>query len=177
MFLVGLNSKLREYNWFNKNNINEPNLMKYLDLVSLGTVCDVVPLIGLNRAIVTQGLEIIKKKSNLGLKTLKNLCGIESNINTYHLGYVLGPRINAGGRVGKCSHGANLLLSKDSKEVFKIASELELYNKQRKIIENEMLNKIEINWINNYHKKVQKKLYRFMDRKEKLQLTKACSPI
>ncbi len=145
MFLVGLNSKLREYNWFNKNNINEPNLMKYLDLVSLGTVCDVVPLIGLNRAIVTQGLEIIKKKSNLGLKTLKNLCGIESNINTYHLGYVLGPRINAGGRVGKCSHGANLLLSKDSKEVFKIASELELYNKQRKIIENEMLNKIEKN--------------------------------
>ena len=144
MFLC-LNSKLREQNWFNMNNINEPNLMKYLDLVSLGTVCDVVPLIGLNRAIVTQGLEIIKKKSNLGLKTLKNLCGIESNINTYHLGYVLGPRINAGGRVGKCSHGANLFLSKDSKEVFKIASELELFNKQRKIIENEMLNKIEKN--------------------------------
>ncbi len=143
MFLVALNKKLRETNWFKKNKINEPNLINYLDLVSLGTVCDVVPLIGLNRAIVSQGLEVLKKKSNLGLKTLKNICGIETNLNTYHLGYILGPRINAGGRVGKSSHGANLLLSQDSKEIFKIASELESYNQERKKIENNMLNKIE----------------------------------
>ncbi len=143
MFLVALNKKLRELNWFKKNNINEPDLINYLDLVSLGTVCDVVPLVGLNRAIVSQGLEILKKKSNLGLKTLKNICGIESNLNTYHLGYILGPRINAGGRVGRCSHGANLLLSRDSKEIFKIATELESYNKERKVIEREMLKKIE----------------------------------
>ena len=143
MFLVALNKKLRELNWFKKNNINEPNLINYLDLVSLGTVCDVVPLIGLNRAIVSQGLEILKKKSNLGLKTLKNICGIESNLSTYHLGYILGPRINAGGRVGRCSHGANLLLSRDSKEIFKIATELESYNKERKSIESAMLKKIE----------------------------------
>ena len=143
MFLVALNKKLRELNWFKKNNINEPDLINYLDLVSLGTVCDVVPLVGLNRAIVSQGLEILKKKSNLGLKTLKNICGIESNLNTYHLGYILGPRINAGGRVGRCSHGANLLLSRDSKEIFKIATELESYNKERKLIEREMLKKIE----------------------------------
>ena len=122
MFLIALSKKLRDAGWFTQNNISEPNLMNYLDLVSLGTVCDVVPLIGLNRAIVRQGLEIIKKKNNLGLKTLKNICGIESNLNTYHLGYILGPRINAGGRVGRCSHGANLLISKDSKESFKIAS-------------------------------------------------------
>ena len=133
MFLVALNKKLRDLNWFKDNNINEPNLLNYLDLVSLGTVCDVVPLVGLNRAFVKQGLEIFKKKTNLGIKTLKNICGIESNINTYHLGYILGPRINAGGRVGKCSHGANLLLSDNSKEIFKIASELELFNKERKI--------------------------------------------
>ena len=143
MFLVALNKKLRDINWFKKKNIKEPNLINYLDLVSLGTVCDVVPLIGLNRAFVKQGLEILNKKLNLGLKTLKNICGIESSLNTYHLGYVLGPRINAGGRVGKCSHGANLLLSKDTKEIFKIASELEIYNKERKSIENEMLKKIE----------------------------------
>ncbi len=143
MFLVALNKKLRELNWFKKNNINEPDLINYLDLVSLGTVCDVVPLVGLNRAIVSQGLEILKKKSNLGLKTLKNICGIESNLNTYHLGYILGPRINAGGRVGRCSHGANLLLSRDSKEIFKIATELESYNKERKLIEREVLRKIE----------------------------------
>ncbi|SVA75843.1 uncharacterized protein METZ01_LOCUS128697 [marine metagenome] len=142
MFLVALNNKLREIGWFKKNNIDEPNLMNYLDLVSLGTVCDVVPLIGLNRAIVTQGLEILKNKLNLGLKTLKNVCGIESNITTYHLGYVIGPRINAGGRVGKCSHGANLLLSKDSKETFKIATELESFNEERRLIESNMLKKI-----------------------------------
>ena len=145
MFLVALNKKLRDLNWFKENNISEPNLLDYLDLVSLGTVCDVVPLIGLNRAFVKQGLEIFKKRSNLGIKTLKNICGIETNINTYHLGYIIGPRINAGGRVGKCSHGANLLISKNSKEIFKIASELELFNKERKILENNMLNKIEKN--------------------------------
>ena len=130
-------------NWFNTNKKKEPDLMNYLDLVSLGTVCDVVPLVGLNRALVSQGLEILKKKSNLGIKTLKNICGIETNLNTYHLGYIIGPRINAGGRVGKCSHGANLLISKDSKETFKIASELEIYNNERKLIENNMLKKIE----------------------------------
>ena len=149
MFLIALNKKLRELNWFKKENIEEPNLLNYLDLVSLGTVCDVVPLIGLNRAIVSQGLEVLKKRSNQGLKTLKNICGIETNITTYHLGYILGPRINAGGRVGRCSHGANLLLSRDSKEIFKIASELEMYNNERKLIENDMLKKIENNIIIN----------------------------
>ena len=143
MFLIALNKKLRESKWFDNNNIKEPNLINYLDLVSLGTVCDVVPLIGLNRAIVSQGLEIFKKKSNLGLNTLKNICGIETNITTYHLGYILGPRINAGCRVWKSSHCANLLLSKNSKEIFKIASELDSFNKERKIIEPQMLNNIE----------------------------------
>ena len=65
MFLVALNKKLRDNGWFKKNNKNEPNLINYLDLVSLGTVCDVVPLIGLNRAIVSQGLEIIRKKKQI----------------------------------------------------------------------------------------------------------------
>ncbi len=143
MFLVALNKKLREIKWFQNKSIEEPDLISYLDLVSLATVCDVVPLVGLNRAIVSQGLEILKKKSNQGLKTLKNICGIDTHLNTYHLGYILGPRINAGGRVGKCSHGANLLLSNDSKEIFKIATELESYNKERKFIENDLLKKIE----------------------------------
>ena len=129
MFLVSLNRSLRSKNWFNNKNINEPNLIDYLDLVSLGTVCDVVPLVGLNRAIVKQGLKVIKSKKNLGLKTLLDICKIESNPSIYHLGYLLGPRINAGGRVGKCSHGANLLLNKDPKSSFQLASELDQYNK------------------------------------------------
>ena len=142
MFLVSLNKYLRSKNWFKKKNLIEPNLLNYLDLVSLGTVCDVVPLIGLNRAIVKQGLKIIKSKKNLGIKTLLDICKIETNPSVYHLGYILGPRINAGGRVGKCSHGANLLLNKDPKNTFKIASELDLFNKERQMLEKSLLQKI-----------------------------------
>ena len=114
--------------------------MNFLDLVSLGTICDVVPLVGLNRAIVKQGLKIIKKKNNVGLKTLIDICKIENNLTTRDLGYAIGPRINAGGRVGKCSHGANLLLNFDPKESFKIASELNQFNKDRQELERNLLN-------------------------------------
>ena len=142
MFLVSINRELRLKDWFKKNNINEPNLITYLDLVSLGTVCDVVPLIGLNRAIVTQGLKILKSKKNLGLKTLLDICKIETSPTIYHLGFMLGPRINAGGRVGKCSHGANLLLNNDPKKAFKLASELNEFNKERQMLEKDLLQKI-----------------------------------
>jgi len=142
LFLIALNKKLREQNWFKSNYFSEPDLMSILDLVSLGTVCDVVPLVGLNRAIVNQGLKVFKKKNNLGLKTLADINNIGNNITAYHLGYVLGPRINAGGRVGKSTHGANLLLNTDPQETFKIASELNNYNKERQILESELLNKI-----------------------------------
>ena len=142
IFLVSLNRNLRLIDWFKKNKKDEPNLLNYLDLVSLGTVCDVVPLVGLNRAIVKQGLKILKTKSNLGLKTLFDICKIETSPSIYHLGYVLGPRINAGGRVGKCSHGANLLLNSDPKETFKLATELDQFNKERQMLEKDLLSKI-----------------------------------
>ena len=142
MFLVSMNKELRLINWFKDNSINEPNLINYLDLVSLGTVCDVVPLVGLNRAIVKQGLKILKSKNNLGLRTLLDICKVETNPTTYHLGYILGPRINAGGRVGKCSHGANLLLNTNSKETFKLAIELDQFNKERQILEKDLLKSI-----------------------------------
>ena len=142
MFLIALNKRLRDQEWFLQNSIIEPNLMNILDLVSLGTVCDVVPLVGLNRAIVHQGLKILKKKNNLGLKTLIEVCNIESNITAYHLGYILGPRINAGGRVGKSTHGANLLLNKNPKNAFMLAADLNNYNKERQILESDLLNKI-----------------------------------
>ncbi len=142
MFLVELNKNLRLSNWFDNNKINEPNLLEYLDLVAMGTICDVVPLVGLNRAIVTQGLKILKTKKNLGLKTLIDICHIESHPNVYHIGYVLGPRINAGGRVGKSSHGAKLLLNNNPKDAFKIANELDQFNKERQYLEKDALNKI-----------------------------------
>ncbi len=135
MFLVALNKKLRDRNWFEEKKINEPNILNFLDLVSLGTVCDVVPLVDLNRAIVTQGLKVLKKRLNLGLKTLYDLCKIESQPTTYHLGYILGPRINAGGRVGKSSHGAELLASDDPQRTYQIANDLNKSNKERQSIE------------------------------------------
>jgi len=142
MFLVALNKRLRDQNWFLNNSIKEPDLMNILDLVSLGTVCDVVPLVGLNRAFVYQGLKVLKKKKNLGLKTLIEVCNIESNITAHDLGYVLGPRINAGGRVGKSSHGANLLLNQSPKTTFKLAVDLNNCNKERQILETQLLEKI-----------------------------------
>ena len=142
LFLIALNKRLREQDWFKSNNIVELDLINILDLVSLGTVCDVVPLIGLNRAIVRQGLKVLKRKKNLGLKTLIELNNIENDITAYHLGYILGPRINAGGRVGKSSHGANLLLNNNAQETFKIATELNNYNKERQILESDLLKKI-----------------------------------
>ena len=147
MTLISLNSILRKSNWFVENNVQEPNLLNFLDLVSLGTICDVVPLIGLNRAIVKQGLKIINLKKNLGLKTLIEFCQIESKTSTYHLGYIIGPRINAGGRVGKCSHGANLLLNDSAKESFRIAAELEKFNTERKKLEKDLLN-VALNTLN-----------------------------
>ena len=135
VFLVALNKKLRDENWFTKNKILEPNILNFLDLVSLGTVCDVVPLIGLNRAIVKQGLKILKERSNLGLKTLYDLCNVQSKPTTFDLGFILGPRINAGGRVGKASHGVNLLISDDPQKAFKIATDLNKSNMERQSIE------------------------------------------
>ncbi len=145
MFLVSINRHLRLSNWFKDNLKDEPNLINFLDLVSLGTVCDVVPLIGLNRAIVKQGLKVLKAKKNIGLKTLLDICKVETNPSIYHLGYILGPRINAGGRVGKCSHGANLLLKSNPKEVFKLATELEQFNKERQMLERDLIDKILLN--------------------------------
>ncbi|MBA1337263.1 MAG: single-stranded-DNA-specific exonuclease [Pelagibacterales bacterium] len=144
MFLVALNKKLRNENWFKKNNLLEPNILNFLDLVSLGTVCDVVPLIGLNRALVKQGLKILKQRSNLGLKTLYDLCKIESQPTTYDLGFKLGPRINAGGRVGKSSHGAELLTSDDPKRAYQIALDLDKSNKERQSIEFMLSEKVQL---------------------------------
>jgi len=150
IFLVALNNKLRKENWFKLNKINEPNILNFLDLVALATVCDVVPLIKLNRAIVKQGLVVLKRRTNLGLKTLYDLCNIKSKPTTYDLGFALGPRINAGGRVGKSSHGMNLLISQDPEKAYKIALDLERYNTERKYIESNLTKEI-FSKVKNYH--------------------------
>jgi len=150
VFLIALSKKLRDENWFNDNKIVEPNILNLLDLVLLGTVCDVVPLVGLNRAIVKQGLKVLKKRSNLGLKTLYDLCEIESQPTTYDVGFKLGPRINAGGRVGKSSNGVDLLTSNDPGQAFKLASALNKSNEERRAIE-VMLSEEIYSVVKNYH--------------------------
>ncbi len=112
-----------------------PNLMQYLDLVALGTVCDVMQLIHLNRAFVAQGLKVLQQRKNLGMTTLCDIAGLKEKPNCYHLGFVLGPRINAGGRVGKSSLGASLLSTECAIEANRLAQELEKHNNERKVIE------------------------------------------
>ncbi len=134
LFLVALNRRLREIGWYDKG-LTEPNLLKLLDLVALGTVCDVVPLRGLNRAFVSQGLKVIGNRSNLGLRILSDLAKIEKKTDAYQLGFVLGPRINAGGRVGLPDAGARLLSSNDPLESLELAKILDANNSTRKEIE------------------------------------------
>lgn len=113
----------------------EPSLISLLDIVAIGTVCDVVPLEDLNRAFVVQGLKVLNKRLNPGVEAIVKLLNLEGNLTTYHLGHVIGPRINAGGRVGKSFLGAHLLSSDDEEYVWQIANKLELYNSERKAIE------------------------------------------
>lgn len=134
IFLVSLNSKLRKIKYFNDHN-QEPDLFNFLDLVMLATVCDVVPLINLNRSFVHQGLKIISNRNNLGIKTLVDYSKINKKISTYEVGYVLGPKINAGGRIGKSNLGVRLLNSKDAEEAYLISTELHNLNLKRKDIE------------------------------------------
>lgn len=135
LFAVGLCATLKNQNFFSKNNKSFPNLMNQLDLVALGTVCDVMPLTGLNRAFVAQGLKVAAKRQNIGYNMLCDIAAIDSAPNPYHLGFILGPRINAGGRVGKSSLGAKLLSTKNAQEAKILAIELDQYNEERKAIE------------------------------------------
>lgn len=127
--LVAACQKLKE------KNIAVPDLREWLDIVALGTVCDVVPLVDLNRALVTQGLKVMSHRKNLGLSALADVANIDQAPNGYHMGFVYGPRINAGGRISNSSLGVQLLCSLDTNETSKIAQTLDDLNKERQAIE------------------------------------------
>lgn len=135
--VIALNRALREAGFY--KNRQEPDLMALLDLVALGTVCDVMPLIGLNRTFVTQGLKIMARRKNVGLKVLADLAGLNESPTPYHLGFALGPRINAGGRVGESFLGTRLLSTDNPEEASDIAKKLDLYNQERRVLETEAL--------------------------------------
>ena len=112
-----------------------PDLMGLLDLVALATVADVAPLTGVNRALVRQGLKIMARRAHAGFSALADVAGVDRAPTPYHLGYLLGPRINAGGRVGRADLGARLLACDDPAEAQSLAEKLDMLNKERRAIE------------------------------------------
>ena len=134
-FLLGaaLLRTLRERGFFERR--EEPNLIELLDLVALGTVADVAQLKGLNRAFVTQGLKVMAGRRNIGLAALADAARLHRAPECRDLGFALGPRINAGGRVGKSDLGVRLLTTEDAAEAEAIATQLDRLNEERRAIE------------------------------------------
>ena len=137
LLLVAVTRELRERGWF--KTVNEPDLLEWLDLVALGTVCDVVDLKGLNRAFVAQGLRVLSRQKNVGLKALRTSARVDSKPDAYQLGFILGPRINAAGRVGRSDLGARLLSTNDPSLADELALILENQNEDRKNLESDVL--------------------------------------
>jgi single-stranded-DNA-specific exonuclease len=129
MMLIDVNRRLRT------RDIKAPNLMRYLDLVALGTVADVAPLIGVNRALVRQGLRVMADRERVGLRKLADVSRMDTAPTSYSLGFLLGPRINAGGRVGAADLGARLLSTTDEHEAQMLAERLDVLNTERRDIE------------------------------------------
>lgn len=134
LMLIAVTRYLRTAGFYG-NGHPEPDLLSWLDLVALATVCDVVPLTGVNRAFVAQGLRVMHKRRNPGLKALADVAGLSSAPTCYHLGFLLGPRINAGGRIGDAGLGARLLASEDEAESAEIAGTLNRLNRERQEME------------------------------------------
>ena len=136
MVMAGLMRGLRQKGFFTDK--PEPKLMASLDLVALATVADVVPMTGLNRAYVRSGLQVMAGRERFGLAALADVSRMTNAPDAYALGFLLGPRINAGGRIGHSSLGVNLLTSRDHGEAERLAAELDALNTQRKAIELEV---------------------------------------
>lgn len=132
--LVGLTRALRQRGFWNATR-TEPDLLTLLHLVALGTVADVVPLKGLNRAFVAKGLIALRRREHIGATALMDAARLSGPPEAWHLGFLLGPRINAGGRIGRADLGVRLLLEEDPSEAARIAVELDRLNRERQQIE------------------------------------------
>tara|TARA_Y100000780_G_scaffold231177_1_gene255637 strand:- start:150703 stop:152514 length:1812 start_codon:yes stop_codon:yes gene_type:complete len=137
MLVMAVNRGLREANYFEGK--QEPDLRQLLDLVAVASVCDMVPLTGINRILVDRGLKVMGQRSNMGLTALADVSGLDTKPGTYHAGFMVGPRINAGGRIGACDLGANLLLTQVPEEARSMAAHLNALNEERKEIEQQVL--------------------------------------
>ncbi|MBW0151074.1 MAG: single-stranded-DNA-specific exonuclease RecJ, partial [Phenylobacterium sp.] len=137
VLLAALNREARARGLF--ADAAEPDLRQWLDLAAMGAVCDVTQLVGFNRALTAQGLKVMSAWANPGLKALLEAAGAKGPATTFHAGFVLGPRINAGGRIGRSDLGARLLSTDDPDEARKIALELDALNASRREVEAEVL--------------------------------------
>ena len=135
--MAAVNREARRRGSIGSNNL--PDLMQMLDLAAIGTVCDVAPLTGFNRAIVSQGLKVLRNGKNIGMVALAENAGRKGSATVYDFGFILGPRINAGGRVGDASLATRLLSTEDEEEARELASTLEALNQERRAREAEML--------------------------------------
>jgi single-stranded-DNA-specific exonuclease len=133
LLAVAVNRELRDAGWYAGQ--PEPDLRQWLDLVALGTVCDVVPLTGVNRALVAQGLKVMAQRGNAGIAALADVARMSEAPEAWHVGFLLGPRVNAGGRVGEAGLGAALLAASDYASALPIAQRLDAWNTERKEIE------------------------------------------
>jgi single-stranded-DNA-specific exonuclease len=138
MTVVAVNRLLRLRGFWNETR-PEPDLLSFLDIVALGTVADVVPLKGLNRAFVAKGLIAMRGREGVGLTALMDVARLSGPPEPWHLGFLLGPRINAGGRIGRADLGAQLLLTDDAADAGRIAAELDRLNRERQAMEQTML--------------------------------------
>ena len=134
MTLVAVNRALRARGFWTEQR-PEPDLLGLLNIVALGTVADVVPLRGLNRAFVAKGLIAMRRREHPGLTALSDVARLTGPPEPWHLGFMLGPRINAGGRIGRADLGARLLIEDDPTECARIAAELDRLNRERQVIE------------------------------------------
>jgi single-stranded-DNA-specific exonuclease len=132
--LVAVNRELRRRGFWTSE-MPEPDLLGMLHHVALGTVADVAPLIGLNRAFVAKGLIAMRRRDHVGHTALMDVARLNGPPEAWHLGFMLGPRINAGGRIGRADLGVRLLLEGDSVEAARIAAELDRLNSERRVIE------------------------------------------
>lgn len=137
MLLIATNRVLRQRGFFEQ--ANEPNLLQWIDLVALGAVCDVMPLVGANRALVSQGLKVMAQRGNSGIRALCDVARMDEAPTTYHAGFIVGPRINAGGRVGEARLGYELLTTDDAVQAQVWARKLDTYNAERQAIESVVL--------------------------------------
>ncbi|MDX1949211.1 MAG: single-stranded-DNA-specific exonuclease RecJ [Rickettsiales bacterium] len=132
---VAINSELKKQKYYCNTSIEEINLLHLLDLVSLATICDVMSLTGVNRAFVKQGLKILAERRNLGLSALMDISGLKNAPDVYSLGFLIGPRINAAGRISDCSLGAKILSEENQFKALEYAETLNNLNKERQEIE------------------------------------------